>query len=444
MSLLNIANDIAKTSDTCDNPALEEALEKAVHLQEEKSAKHNADILSKMNIPDSFRDYLARSTYGRRIVDLSVIRYNDLADLLWANGELRDADNNIVGYLSVAHVYLADKLNASKLYESKKLCEEPMIRHIDFDPFGRGGRYVYDKKEDLEKHLEYGIDRGVLTAPYTAAKVQLEYVRLNDETTISFSIYLCGLCALLDNDGVGTSIWDLLEEVGYTSELTDDEFNYVEEFCYKNSGSMLFAYVNGLDDNFVFSVRKCPVSEETKDEHTGQSLYSYIHWYQVNPEYEEDNWVERCTCRVMADAVHVISADKASETTKDGYADNDEIFEEVLNRLRAIGYVQSWIDMCTEHKDEVLNYGIYFANLDEQDKIWIQTFKEKYGYIPYRVVKIEDLSSTNLWYEILFINPDKKLWAEDRDDIADGRAMAYVINVEYPEDSEFGYVSTRE
>lgn len=68
----------------------------------------------------------------------------------------------------------------------------------------------------------------------------------------------------------------------------------------------------------------------------------------------------------------------------------------------------------------------------------IRAFENEHDAIAYHVVK----SKTNLgiMYSILYVSTEMEEWEYDMEDLEAGQALAYVVNVTYPDCSEFGSI----
>jgi site-specific recombinase len=79
--------------------------------------------------------------------------------------------------------------------------------------------------------------------------------------------------------------------------------------------------------------------------------------------------------------------------------------------------------------------------LDEEQKKMVQKWEEATGNVVYHV--IHDFTQIGELYSLLFVSRDKEEWLADRRDINDGIALSYVVNVSYPDCSEYGSIAIR-
>lgn len=94
--------------------------------------------------------------------------------------------------------------------------------------------------------------------------------------------------------------------------------------------------------------------------------------------------------------------------------------EDVLNLSESIGYLY-WLD-------------------NEQKEI-VRKFEEKFGFIVYTA--IHDYTDFGEMLSLLYVSPYSSEWKQDRQDIEEGYALVYVVNLSMPDCSEFGSIGIR-
>lgn len=82
--------------------------------------------------------------------------------------------------------------------------------------------------------------------------------------------------------------------------------------------------------------------------------------------------------------------------------------------------------------------GGYLYWLDDDEKKMVREFEEENDATVYHVI----LSHTDFgrMYFLLYVSRYEEEWASDRNDIKNNTALVYVVNVDMPDCSEFGYI----
>lgn len=84
--------------------------------------------------------------------------------------------------------------------------------------------------------------------------------------------------------------------------------------------------------------------------------------------------------------------------------------------------------------------GVRF-NLTSSEKEMVQEFEEEYECKVYHV--IQDLSTFGMLYSLLYVSNNEDEWEMDREDIKKGELLAYVVNNDENQFSEFGYIGIK-
>ena len=94
--------------------------------------------------------------------------------------------------------------------------------------------------------------------------------------------------------------------------------------------------------------------------------------------------------------------------------------------------------------DNVINLsegiGILFW-LEEEQIALVKKFEEKYQGIVYHA--IHNMTNFGELLTLIYVSKNKSEWTRDRKDLQEGYAFSYVINLSYPECSEFGTVGIK-
>lgn len=80
-------------------------------------------------------------------------------------------------------------------------------------------------------------------------------------------------------------------------------------------------------------------------------------------------------------------------------------------------------------------------DLNEREKAEVEAFEKQYNALVYIVIR------TPMWFGLcdsyLYVSDYKEEWEMDNDDIEHGYVMAYVLNHDAPECSEFGTICVK-
>ena len=120
----------------------------------------------------------------------------------------------------------------------------------------------------------------------------------------------------------------------------------------------------------------------------------------------------------------------------------DQMLEEAIKRMEILRMMENPI---RELKEEgVVNLsenGGYLYWLDEEQKKMVADFEKDKGGLVYHVVR----SFTNFgeMYALMYVSEYEEEWEDDKADLENGSALAYVINVTMPDCSEFGSIGVQ-
>lgn len=84
---------------------------------------------------------------------------------------------------------------------------------------------------------------------------------------------------------------------------------------------------------------------------------------------------------------------------------------------------------------------LYWVEEDPEVAKAIREFEEEYGAIAYHAT-CETFGFGRV-VDIFYVGQETDEWGEDRSDLEDGYAFAYVANLDHPEFSEFGTIAFR-
>lgn len=76
--------------------------------------------------------------------------------------------------------------------------------------------------------------------------------------------------------------------------------------------------------------------------------------------------------------------------------------------------------------------------LEEPEREMVANFEEENDATVYHVIK--SVTTFGTMYSLMYVSKYEEEWEQDRDDIKNGMALAYVVNVDMPDCSEFGSI----
>lgn len=113
--------------------------------------------------------------------------------------------------------------------------------------------------------------------------------------------------------------------------------------------------------------------------------------------------------------------------------------EEGVKRMRALKMLKQPIN---EFKKEgVLNLsenGGYLYWLEPEERDMVAKFEAEHDATVYHVIK--SFTAFGVMYSLLYVSAYEEEWDQDMVDIKSGMALAYVVNVDMPDCSEFGSI----
>ena len=113
--------------------------------------------------------------------------------------------------------------------------------------------------------------------------------------------------------------------------------------------------------------------------------------------------------------------------------------EEGVKRMRMLRMMHNPIREFEKHG--LLNLsenGGYLYWLDDSERDMVANFEKEHDATVYHVIK--SFTSFDVMYSLLYVSKYEEEWEQDTEDIKDGMALAYVVNVDMPDCSEFGTI----
>ena len=116
---------------------------------------------------------------------------------------------------------------------------------------------------------------------------------------------------------------------------------------------------------------------------------------------------------------------------------------EALERMKKFGYWGCAREAFRKQNKVFVNEPPFGAvyDLNEKEKAEVEAFEKEYNALVYIVIR------TPMWFGLcdsyLYVSDYKEEWEMDNDDIKHGYAMAYVVNHDAPECSEFGTIGVK-
>lgn len=118
----------------------------------------------------------------------------------------------------------------------------------------------------------------------------------------------------------------------------------------------------------------------------------------------------------------------------------EEMIEEAIKRMKILKLHKNAIKEFEQERKlnkSDFNMGILFW-LDNEEEKMVKELEKKYNFIVYHI--INSYSNLGETYEILFVSNNKDEWSAEKEDLTNGYAMAWVEVLNYPKNSEFGYI----
>ena len=119
-----------------------------------------------------------------------------------------------------------------------------------------------------------------------------------------------------------------------------------------------------------------------------------------------------------------------------------EIFDEAIERMKLLKLDSHCIEaFCAGNIWESEGYGALYELTDKEQNLVDKFQKEHEGCYVYHV--IHNIFEFGECYSMLYVSSDKEEWEQDKQDIKDGYAFAWVENVDLDWCSEFGSIAIK-
>jgi len=117
---------------------------------------------------------------------------------------------------------------------------------------------------------------------------------------------------------------------------------------------------------------------------------------------------------------------------------------EAIARMEMLGIIEDAIKQYKESdiimRSENLGFGaLYYLN--EEEEQMVSDFEAKHNSLVYMVIQTQ--TNSGLHKAMLYVSDDMDEWEMDRDDLKEGVPIAYVVNCDIPEYSEFGSIGIK-
>ena len=120
----------------------------------------------------------------------------------------------------------------------------------------------------------------------------------------------------------------------------------------------------------------------------------------------------------------------------------EEMTEEALERMKLLKLHANPVKEF--RKDGKLNlsegYGALYWLDDEQERL-VRAWEKKTGNLAYHVIHTRYEFGDTL--SLLYVSKFQEEWPKDREDLRNGTALAYVMNLDYGDCSEYGYIGIK-
>ena len=116
--------------------------------------------------------------------------------------------------------------------------------------------------------------------------------------------------------------------------------------------------------------------------------------------------------------------------------------EQALKRMKILGIMEQPVKEFKEEGKVNLseNGGILYWLNDDEQKI-VDDFEKQHNGLVYHVIK--SYTNIGLLYALLYVSEYTEEWEMDLADLGAGQALAYVINMDMPDCSEFGTIGIK-
>lgn len=115
---------------------------------------------------------------------------------------------------------------------------------------------------------------------------------------------------------------------------------------------------------------------------------------------------------------------------------------QAVERMKKLGIMEQPVkEFKEEGKLNLSENGglLYYLNEDEQKMV--DDFEEENNGLVYHVIKSR--TTIGLMYALLYVSEYLEEWKMDMEDLGEGQALAYVVNMDMPDCSEFGTIGIK-
>lgn len=112
---------------------------------------------------------------------------------------------------------------------------------------------------------------------------------------------------------------------------------------------------------------------------------------------------------------------------------------EAVKRMKKLGIMEQPIkEFEEEGKLNLSENGGFLYWLNDGQKEMVEKFEKEHNSLVYHV--IHQFTNIGEMYSLLYVSEYVGEWERDANDIGEGQALAYVINMSMPDCSEFGFI----
>ena len=115
---------------------------------------------------------------------------------------------------------------------------------------------------------------------------------------------------------------------------------------------------------------------------------------------------------------------------------------QAVERMKKLGIMEQPVkEFENEGKLNLSENGglLYYLNEDEQKMV--DDFEKENNGLVYHVIKSR--TTIGLMYALLYVSEYLEEWEMDMEDLGEGQALAYVVNMDMPDCSEFGTIGIK-
>lgn len=115
---------------------------------------------------------------------------------------------------------------------------------------------------------------------------------------------------------------------------------------------------------------------------------------------------------------------------------------QAIERMKKLGIMEQPVkEFEEEGKLNLSENGglLYYLNEDEQKMV--DDFEKENNGLVYHVIKSR--TTIGLMYALLYVSEYLEEWKMDMEDLGEGQALAYVVNMDMPDCSEFGTIGIK-